>query len=171
VKRHFLTLLFLCVICITKAQEFNPSDTAKWFDFWVGEWNGSWDEGDGKKGHGTNVITKELDGKVIRENFTITSGQNAGFKGTSISVHQPRQKSWKQAWADNNGGYYDFTGEIDGNKRIFKTAVFERNDKYFQQRMVFYAITDQTMTWDWEYSQDGGKSWELSWRINYTRVQ
>ena len=33
------------------------------FDFWLGEWDVSWGEGQG----GTNRVDKILDGKVIRE--------------------------------------------------------------------------------------------------------
>jgi hypothetical protein len=76
---------------------------------------------------------------------------------------------WKQAWADNQGGYYDFTGVIQGNKRIFQTAIFEKADKLYQQRMVFFDITGNSMTWDWESTTDGGETWQLNWRIFYER--
>ena len=124
-------------------------------------------------GRGTNHIEKTLDGTVIRENFRILEGGNEGFKGTSISVYQPRFERWKQAWADNNGGYYDFTGKIDGNKRIFQTVVRELEDgREFTQRMVFYDITNNTtMTWDWESSEDGGETWTLNWQIFYKRME
>lgn len=151
------------------AQPLSELDTAQYFDFWVGNWDAAWDEGDGIVKLGTNAIVKDLDNTVLVENFSIHSGKNAGFKGTSISVYQTRQDRWKQAWADNNGGYFDFTGAFEGDKRMFLTAITQRGDQMVQQRMVFYNITDQSMTWDWESSQDGGKSWNLRWRIFYTR--
>jgi hypothetical protein len=161
-------LLFpLTVLSQTSVESLEPEE---YFNFWVGQWEVSWEEGDGM-GHGTNHIEKTLDGKVLQENFEITEGQNTGFKGTSISVYQPRFERWKQAWADNNGGYYDFTGEIEGNKRIFQTEVGELEDgREFTQRMVFYDITEDSMTWDWESSEDGGETWTLSWRIFYERM-
>ncbi|MCG8372272.1 MAG: hypothetical protein MI700_01995 [Balneolales bacterium] len=148
----------------------NDLPPEEFYDFWVGEWDASWDEPEGKKGKGVNVITKDLDQKVIRESFQILEGQSAGFKGTSISVYQPQFNRWKQAWADNNGGYYDFTGDVDGEQRIFKTQIFELEDgRKFTQRMVFKEITENSMTWDWEASEDGGETWTLNWRIFYTR--
>ncbi|MCG8320884.1 MAG: hypothetical protein MI921_15385 [Cytophagales bacterium] len=30
--------------------------------------------------------------------------------------------SWHQAWADNPGGYFDFTGEINGDKKSLKSG-------------------------------------------------
>ena len=148
-----------------------PESPEDYFDFWVGDWEATWDEGEGKIGKGTNSIRKVLDEKVIEENFVILEGQSKGFKGTSISVYQPQTDTWKQSWADNNGGFYYFKGKFDGNKRIFQTDVFDtQNGNKFTQRMVFYDIKKQSMTWDWEASNDGGETWTLNWRINYTRV-
>ena len=89
----------------------------------------SWVENDVVTIHGTNVISTILDGKVIQEHFEINSGNSIGFKGTSISVFNPKTKIWKQAWDDNQGGYNDFTGIIDRNKRIFTTQIKEKDGK------------------------------------------
>ena len=171
VSKTVLLILFFTVTANAQVEpeELNP---AEYFDFWIGKWEVSWDEGNGKTGRGTNVIEKTLDGKVIQENFQITEGGNAGFKGTSISVYQPKYERWKQAWVDNNGGYYDFTGKLDGDKRIFQTEVREQEDgSQFIQRMVFYGITKDSLTWDWESSKDGGKTWTMNWRIHYERMK
>lgn len=170
-----LTLSFLVMLLTIPLISFSQNsienlEPQEYFNFWVGEWEVSWEEGDGM-GRGTNNVEKTLDGSVIQENFEITKGQNAGFKGMSISVYQPRFERWKQAWADNNGGYFDFTGKIEVNKRIFQTEVRELEDgREFTQRMVFYDITESSMTWDWESSEDGGESWTLNWRIFYERM-
>ena len=170
-----LTLAVFSVLffALSANAQVNPEELApkEYYDFWIGSWEVSWEEGDGKTGRGTNVIEKTLDGKVIQENFRITEGNNAGFKGTSISVYQPRLQKWKQAWADNNGGYFNFTGQLDGEKRIFKTEVSELKDGSKSiQRMVFYDITEDSITWDWEASNDGGKTWALNWRNFYSRM-
>ena len=52
---------------------------------------------------------------------------------------------------------------------MFQTAVVEKGDKKIQQRMVFYDITEKSMTWDWEISSDGGDTWKLQWRIFYEK--
>jgi len=141
------------------------------FDFWVGEWEVSWEEAEGATGGGVNIIEKTLDGTVIQENFRITEGQNKGFKGTSISVYHRQMGTWRQAWADNQGGYFDFKGRAEGDKRIFQTAVRELDDgRQFTQRMVFYDISEDSLTWDWESSEDGGETWSLNWRIHYRRA-
>ena len=145
-------------------------DKDKLFDFWVGKWELTWDEGNGKMGKGTNEIEKILDGKVIQENFQVIEGNNKGFKGISISVYQPRLDRWKQAWCDNQGGYFDFIGEFDDDNRIFKTQIIERGGKKIISRMVFKDIKKDSFIWDWESSYDRGVTWKLNWRINYKRV-
>jgi len=164
---YSLILGFITISPISSAQELGPES----FDFWVGKWDLTWDDGDGKVGKGTNHIIKTLDEKVIQENFEAKDGQLAGFKGTSISVYNAKNKTWRQAWADNQGGYFNFVGDSDGDKKIFKTQPVERDNKTIILRMVFYDFSNNTLTWDWERSEDGGKTWNLSWRINYARVK
>lgn len=138
------------------------------FDFWVGEWDAKWTAANGNEIIGHNTITKELDGKVVREQF---SDPSTGFLGTSISVFSPADSLWHQAWADNSGGYIDLVGVIDGEKRIFQTQPVVSVDKTIIRRMVFYNIQPDSFDWDWEISQDGGKTWTLSWAIKYTRSE
>lgn len=169
--RSLLLLTLLLPAPALGQADTDPLPPEARFDFWVGRWEVSWDEADGAKGRGTNTIEKTLDGAVIREEFRVTQGSNEGFKGTSISVYQPRLKRWKQAWADNQGGYYDFTGRTEGDTRIFQTDAVELDDgRRLVQRMVFRNITDDSLTWDWEASYDGGETWSLNWRIFYERA-
>ena len=169
VMKKYVVIPFVTLYgAIANAQDTDPAVA---LDFWVGKWELTWKDGNGEVGRGTNRIIKILDGKVIQENFEASEGQLAGFKGTSISVYNPKSKSWHQAWADNQGGYFDFVGEIDGNKKIFKTRVSEKNGKKITQRMVFHSFQDHMMTWDWESSDDGGDSWNLLWQINYKKIK
>jgi hypothetical protein len=139
------------------------------FDFWVGEWSLSWRNADGTPGTGRNRITKILDGHVIQEEFETLSGEAPPMlKGRSLSVLS--NGVWRQAWADNQGGFFAFSGQVDGDKRIFISAPRTLKDgKTLLQRMVFHAITPTSLTWDWESSDDGGQRWTLQWRALYTR--
>ncbi|MBS3738319.1 DUF1579 family protein [Mesohalobacter halotolerans] len=130
---------FLYSSSLIYGQELKPDH---YFDFWVGKWNVSWKEPDGNVGKGTNIVLKTLDDQVIEENFKITSVNQKGFKGKSLSVYQPQSDVWRQTWIDNQGDYYNFTGKIDGDKRIFETQTPKRKDgTMFKQRMVFHHIT------------------------------
>ena len=163
-----LSLLFaICLFANLAVAQIDQLDSAS-YDFWVGKWDANWKNANGTTGSGTNHVFKVLDGTVIEENFAITGGAQSGFLGKSISVMDAK-KQWHQAWADNQGGYFDFTGEVIGEKKIFKTKLVERDGKKIIQRMVFYDIKEDSFTWDWEGTQNGGGTWNLLWRINYTR--
>jgi len=157
-------LLLLALIAPIYAIAQSPENA---FDFWVGNWAITYTNYQGNKVEANNSITKILDGTVLEENF---NDPGTGLKGKSLSVYNPRTRTWHQAWADNQGSYYDFVGEIDGKNRIFRTKMVEKDGKQIIQRMRFYDITKNSLTWDWESSIDNGKTWTLAWRLNYTRA-
>lgn len=119
-------------------------------DFWVGEWDGRWEGGGG-----TNSVTSELGGTVILERF-----QSPELQGLSVSVNDGSQ--WRQTWVDSNNTYLDFQGGATGDD--FE-LVHVREDAVF--RMRFTEIAHDSFVWLWEQRLDG--SWELKWRIDYTR--
>ncbi|MGB5819171.1 MAG: hypothetical protein WBG90_06765 [Saonia sp.] len=176
-KRAIKTTVICFVIMLTTSARQNTDteverteNILEAFDFWIGSWEATWDESEGVVGKGTNEIKKILDGKVIQENFQITEGKGKGFKGTSISIYQTKWNRWKQAWADNQGGYFDFTGDVSGDEKIFRTTPLKKDGKKILSRMVFKDVRKDAFTWYWEKSKDGGKSWKLLWRINYKRA-
>lgn len=143
----------------------------QYFDFWLGTWELTWEDADGNQGRGTNHIERVLEGNVIKENFEALSGAYEGFVGKSYSVYKSRTGEWKQTWVDNSGDYLDFTGEFEGDKRIFKREGINPEGEEILQRMVFYDITENSLTWDWKISEDNGETWQLRWRIFYERAE
>ncbi len=169
---HCISLLSVIFVSSTNpAPDTEPAlNPEHLFDFWVGEWDLTWETAEGDQGKGVNQIVKILDGKVIQENFESLSpkGQPA-LKGMSLSVYHPQTKTWRQAWADNQGGYYDFTGQTEGDKRIFVTQTKTTSGNTVHLRMIFKDIEEEAFTWDWESSEDEGKTWQRRWRIFYQR--
>lgn len=163
-----LSLLFtVCLFSALTIAQSGQLDNAT-EDFWLGKWDAIWENTNGTTGSGTNHVFKVPDGTVLEENFAITGGAQAGFLGKSISVMDAKNQ-WHQAWADNQGGYFDFIGEVLGEKKIFKTRLVVRDGKKIIHRMIFYEIKEDSFTtWDQEGTKDGGETWNLLWRINYT---
>jgi len=140
------------------------------FDFWIGDWSATWKNPDGSTGKGRNHVTRTLDGKVIEEQFEEDPADPPPvLRGHSVSVLQQATGSWRQAWVDNQGGYFSFTASVEGDKRIFATDLRADGDQVKGQRMVFRDITHDAFTWDWEGTSDGGKTWKLLWQIAYRR--
>ena len=134
---------------------------AREFDFWIGEWDLTW----GEDGTGTNIVTREYGGCVIRENF---SAPGMGFQGMSVSVFDPNAGVWRQTWVDDAGGYLDFVGKYEeGVMRLSRSG--ERGGTRVLQRMTFHDITHDAFVWYWEISKDDGANWEMRWQIHYAR--
>ncbi|MDX1637190.1 MAG: hypothetical protein R3281_04415 [Balneolaceae bacterium] len=171
--RYFPLILLLCWVPHHASGQttIDKLDPHEYFDFWVGSWDLTWEAPDGTIEHGTNRIEKILDGNVILENFRTESGRFEGYEGKSFSVYQKTTGKWRQTWVDDSSEYFDLTGKIEGNKRIFITEVPGPNGSTVLKRMVFYDITDDSFTWDWQSSSDGGETWKLLWRIHYERKE
>ncbi|MEM9833687.1 MAG: hypothetical protein AAF944_23860 [Bacteroidota bacterium] len=166
-----MTLLSAFLFVFISASEPPIAEPESLFDFWVGEWELTWTDAQGDSQKGYNRIVKILDNQVIQENFEVipTSENATAFKGMSLSVYNPRSKQWHQAWTDSQGGYYDFTGQFEGEKRMFVTTITNQKGKEVELRMVFRDISAESFVWDWESSTDGGKTWNLNWQIHYQR--
>jgi len=146
------------------------AQAADLFDFWVGDWDLHWTNADGSSGRGRNRIDKILDGAVIEERFAeVGDVDGAVLKGRSLTVFNKATGTWRQAWADNQGGFFALTGQVEGDRRILMTDVVRSADKASAQRMVFHTISANALTWDWEGSVDGGSTWKRLWRIEYRR--
>ena len=132
------------------------------FDFWLSEWDLTWADG----GKGTNCVTAVLDNRVIQEEFDGTPA--IPLKGLSVSTYNIGLGKWQQTWVDNSGSYLDFAGGFaDGKMTLSREAMLE--GKRFIQRMVFYNITEQSIDWNWERSEDDGETWQIAWQIHYQR--
>lgn len=140
----------------------------KQLDFWIGEWDLTWPaHGPNPAGTGSNRIEKVLGGCVVEESFA-ASGPSP-LVGRSFSTYDPRTKSWRQTWVDNQGSYLDFTGGLEGGQMVLLRHGQNRQGHPQISRMVFVNVTRDSLDWRWERSEDGGKTWQLLWPIHYAR--
>jgi hypothetical protein len=124
------------------------------FDFWLGEWEARW-----VGGHGTNVVTAELNGAVILERFDGRPGTD--LQGISVTVHDGTE--WRQTWVDSQQGYIELRGGCQDGVMELR---HERDGVPF--RMRFTEIEESAFVWLWECRPNG--SWEERWRIDYRRL-
>jgi hypothetical protein len=132
-------------------------------DFWIGDWDARW----GEAGRGTNRLTRILNDKVIREDFS-GGGPNGHLVGLSLSVFDAHQGVWHQTWVDDSGGYIELLGgRADGCFSFWREA--HEVGPTARQRMVFRDVQSGSFRWTWELSEDGGTTWTIRWDIAYTR--
>lgn len=142
------------------------------FDFWLGEWDLTWPGEQsglpaGQIGRGTNNIKAILDSAVIQENFADLAPNS--LHGMSVSVYNQRLGKWQQTWVDNQSSYLDFVGEFKDGKMILSRQATTKDGRKIIQRMVWHNIAKDQLDWNWEASEDGGKTWKVNWQIHYTR--
>ena len=167
-KKYVLAFILLSVVIFIKAQT-KPiqkpcsSAEASQFDFWVGNWELTWNV----TSKGSNTITKIMEGCTLHENFF---DPVLNYKGESWSVYNPTKKIWQQTWVDNGGEYIALTGKFENGEMILSTQPGKLPDGKEQiSRMVFYNITPKTFDWRWEASIDNGTTWKTNWLIHYKR--
>ena len=136
------------------------TDPENQFDFWLGEWDCTWGEGD----KGTNRVLRIMDDKIIQENFSAPD-----LNGMSVSVYDPERKLWCQTWVDNSGSYLDFTGGFEEGKMILSRDAVVRGEAC-KQRMIWFNIEASQFEWNWERSDNGGEMWQTLWSIHYQRA-
>jgi hypothetical protein len=161
-----LTFLVSSVVGQTPPKPCS-TEQAKQFDFWVGTWDLEWTNAKGEKENGTNIINKILGGCVIEENFS-TGGENP-YLGKSHSLFDEKSRIWKQTWVDSSGEYLDFVGEFKEGKMMLWREFTGNEGKKVKQRMIFSNIQKDSIQWNWESSQDDGKTWKTNWKIFYKR--
>lgn len=160
--KSFIFLFLLAGSFQMAAQSLDSSS----FDFWVGDWNLRWKDPKGNTKTGSNHIEKILEGKVIQENFADSA---SGFYGKSWSTWNPRTRQWRQVWTDNQSSFLEFTGERYGDTLAFVMEPALLRGKMLVRRMIFYNITKDSFTWDWQSAPEGSEEWKVNWRIEYIR--
>ncbi len=137
------------------------------FDFWIGDWNLTWND----TSHGTNHVERIFGNCTVQENF---SDPVSKYFGKSWSVFNANYQIWQQTWVDSQGGYIDLTGGMKGDSMVLNTAErivplsISPSGKMIS-RMVYFHIKPQSFDWSWESSIDGGTSWKNNWLIHYKR--
>ena len=135
---------------------------ARQFDFWIGDWDVTWGEGQ----RGRNRIEAILDGAVLLEQFDGSPGTQ--LRGMSVSVYRAQPGEWHQTWVDNQGSYWTFAGGY-ANGRMTLATDDVRDSRPVKLRMVWHNISAQALDWNWERSDDGGRTWHVIWQLHYTR--
>ena len=152
------------------------------FDFEIGAWNIHLNRLQNRlagshtwvKFDGTSVTRKVWNGRANLEEFeTDDPIGHTHIEGLTLRLYNPQSRQWSIYWANGNDGILGFppmTGE-------FKNGIGEFYDQeLFQGRMIFVRfIWSETTTekphFEQSFSNDGGKTWEVNWMTDQTRVK
>jgi hypothetical protein len=148
------------------------------FDFEAGTWNihlkrlahpltgsNTWVEFDGQ-----SVTRKIWDGAEI-EQFETNSPAAGHIEGLTLRLYNPESHQWRLYWANSKTGILDppNVGEFrNGRGEFLCQDTF--NGKTILVRMVWSDITPTSAHSEQSFSTDGGKTWEVNWITDQTRV-
>ena len=164
--KKLLSVILITFSFTTFAQKIEGQEGIEnAFDFWVGKWEVQW-QGKDSIQYGKNEIKKILNGNVLQEFFEDGSGS---YRGTSISVYNPKTRQWHQAWADSNGDFFNFVGIVTDTTKTFITEKPDSSGRIF--KMQFLNIKKSDFDWVWSASKDGGINWTNLWEIAYKRLE
>ncbi len=148
------------------------------FDFELGSWkihlkrrvnpltgSDKWVEFDG-----TSVTRKVWDGRSQIEEFE-TDGAGGHIEGMTVRLYNPKTQQWSLYWANSKNGameppqvgeFKDGVGEFDAMDTLDGKAILVR---------FLWSKTDSSMPhFEQSFSGDGGKTWEVNWITDQTRV-
>ncbi len=145
-------------------ERMKPCNTPEYhqFDFWVGSFDVQNPQG-AVVGH--NEINRLAGGCVLHENWVSFRGSETG---TSLSFYDFRDKKWHQSYYDNSGimaNYPPVTGQFTDGKMVLYSAP----DPQLRSRWTYYEISPGKVRQMSEQSNDGGKTWTITWDSFYMR--
>jgi hypothetical protein len=158
-----------------------PRDGQHDFDFLVGSWrihlrrlvhplsgSSEWVELDG-----TKVCRTVLDGRAEVEEFTVDNPEkHMQIQGMALRFYNPASHQWSIWWANaKDGAMYPppVVGEFkDGRGEFYDQEVY--NGRTVLTRFVWTGTTTESPHFEQSMSTDGGKTWELWWITDQTRV-
>lgn len=156
----------------------NGRDGQADFDFVIGAWSvhnrrlrrpltgsNEWYEFEGKA-----VARKLWGGKANVDEFEAV-GPAGPIQGLTVRLYDPTSKQWRLYWANRARGALEVptVGEFkNGRGEFFDHELFEGKSIFV--RYVWSDITANACRWEQAFSEDGGKTWEANWTMQFTRT-
>ncbi len=188
----FLKILLACVLicgeCLPASTqtEANSKDSQRSavqsgqhdFDFELGTWtihlkrrlhpltgSNTWVEFDG-----LSSTQKVWDGRSQIEQFE-TTGSAGHIEGLTLRLFNPETRQWSLYWANAKDGIV-----VPAQVGQFKDGIGEfyaqdtLNGKLIFVRFVWSKTNTDTPHFEQAFSDDGGKTWEVNWITDQTRI-
>ena len=118
---------------------------------------------------GTGVCRKVWDGASLDQ--VELDGPAGHIEGLTLRVYNPQSHQWRLYWANRKVGILDppQVGEFKNGRGEF-FAQDTINGKTILIRFAWTNTTTDTPHFEQSFSDDGGKTWEVNWITDQTRV-
>ena len=121
---------------------------------------------------GTGVCYKIWDGRAQYDTIELDSPDVGHIEGLTVRLYNTQSHQWRLYWANSKIGVLDppQIGEFKNGRGEF-LAQDTINGKVVLIRYVWTNLTTPTPHFEQSFSNDGGKTWEVNWITDQTRVQ
>ena len=133
------------------------------FDFWIGDWDVTTPDG---KPAGTNLIKPILGGCVLHESWKATGG----YIGESHNIYDATRKVWHQTWVDVGGNLLVLEGTFERGVMTLSDGGLTGKDATLINEIAWTPNADGSVSQRWRVSNDGGKTWKMSFDGKYVRA-
>jgi hypothetical protein len=148
------------------------------FDFLIGTWKVYHHMLKGRLKGSTEWIEFEgdtVDRKILNGignmDDNIIHMKTGSVHAISLRLFNPQLKEWSIYWSTDRTGTLD-TPVIGGFKNsigeFYSQEIFEGGHIY--NRFIWSKITNTSCQWEQAFSEDGGKTWETNWIMEFERV-
>lgn len=152
------------------------------FDFLLGSWkihlkrrlkpltgSDQWVEFDG------TVVCRSIWGGLAEvEEFNVDSPEKKIFiQGLAVRLYNPRNRQWTIYWANRKNGVFDGApqiGHFSNGRGEFYGQDTTEDGRPVYVRFAWSNITSSAPHFEQAYSEDGGRTWEVNWITEQTRV-
>jgi hypothetical protein len=119
---------------------------------------------------GTGVCYKVWDGRAQLDTVEL-NGPSGHIEGLTLRTYNPQTGQWSLAWANSKDGIVvpPQIGEFKNGRGEFD-AQDTFNGKMIFVRYVWTGMTTNSPHFEQSFSNDGGKTWEVNWITDQTRV-
>jgi hypothetical protein len=119
---------------------------------------------------GTGVCYKIWDGRADLDTIELDS-PSGHLEGLTLRTYNPQTHQWRLYWANSKNGIMDppQIGEFkNGRGEFYAQDIL--NGKSILIRFVWTNMTSNSPHFEQSFSGDGGKTWEVNWITDQTRV-
>jgi hypothetical protein len=119
---------------------------------------------------GKGVCTKVWDGRADMDTLVV-DGPTGHIEGLTLRTYNPQSHQWSLYWANSKDGTVlpPQIGQFkDGRGEFYAQDTL--NGKSILVRFVWTAMNTNSPHFEQSFSNDGGKTWEVNWITDQTRV-
>ena len=119
---------------------------------------------------GTGACYKIFDGRAQLDTVEL-DGPSGHIEGLTLRTYDPQSHQWRLYWANSKNGKLDppQVGEFkNGRGEFFAQDTID--GKTILIRYVWTKLTTNSPHFEQSFSDDGGKTWEVNWITDQTRI-